>query len=321
MKRTILLFAACLLSLWLSASSAEDAVSSATLDIQSVPQAAAANGTGTAVLYFSTDDTIRAAALTIADALQAEAFEIVPEEPYTEEDLNYSDPSSRATAEQREEGARPGIAQLPDTAHITTLFLGYPIWWGQAPKILCTLVESIDLTGKTVIPFCTSGSSGAGSSADRLRDLSRGEAEWLPVMRFENGTDAETIRAWAKSFETEAKDGMKMTIGDTRVQVAWEDNESVRALSELAENGLQVNLSMYGGFEQVGHIGQNLPHRDSQTTTQAGDIVLYMGNQIVVFYGSNSWDYTRLGRITDKNAQELRELLGNGNVTLFLEAQ
>ena len=78
-------------------------------------------------------------------------------------------------------------------------------------------------------------------------------------------------------------------------------------------------MSMYGGFEQVGSLGMNLPRDDEQTTTQAGDIVLYSGNQIVVFYGSNSWAYTRLGKITDKSAKELKDLLGSKDVIITLE--
>ena len=73
---------------------------------------------------------------------------------------------------------------------------------------------------------------------------------------------------------------------------------------------------MYGGFEQVGSIGSKLPRNDKQTTTAAGDIVLYSGNQMVIFYGSNSWAYTRLGHITDKDAEEMAELLSNGDVTI-----
>lgn len=111
-----------------------------------------------------------------------------------------------------------------------------------------------------------------------------------------------------------------MRIGDEAVTVAWEDNESVAALAELLrEQSLSIQMSMYGGFEQVGSFGTSLPRDDEQTTTQAGDIVLYSGNQMVVFYGSNSWAYTRLGRITDKSADELKEMLGNGNVTITLE--
>ena len=119
----------------------------------------------------------------------------------------------------------------------------------------------------------------------------------------------------AESEETET---MQMKIGETDVEVMWEDNESVAALKELAQDGLHIQMSMYGGFEQVGPIGKSLPREDRQTTTQAGDIVLYSGNQLVVFYGSNSWAYTRLGRITDKTASELSELLGSGDAAITL---
>ena len=122
--------------------------------------------------------------------------------------------------------------------------------------------------------------------------------------------------------ETEEEPAVKtltMRIGDTTVTVDWEDNESVAALRELVKDKpLTVQMSMYGGFEQVGSLGTSLPRNDSQTTTAAGDIVLYSGNQIVVFYGSNSWAYTRLGHVTDKTAAEMAELLGNGNVTITI---
>lgn len=84
---------------------------------------------------------------------------------------------------------------------------------------------------------------------------------------------------------------------------------------------MSIQMSMYGGFEQVGSLGTSLPREDEQTTIQAGDIVLYSGSQIVIFYGSNSWAYTRLGRITDKSAEELVELLGSKDVAVTLELQ
>lgn len=112
---------------------------------------------------------------------------------------------------------------------------------------------------------------------------------------------------------------LQMKIGDTAVAVEWEENDSVEALAALCEETpLVIEMSMYGGFEQVGPIGASLPRSDVQTTTAAGDIVLYAGDQIVVFYGSNSWAYTRLGHITDKSAAALAELLGHGDVRLTL---
>ena len=138
----------------------------------------------------------------------------------------------------------------------------------------------------------------------------------LPYL--EGQLSGENISGTSENEEGEAV--LQMTIGETPVEVKWEDNESVEALKQLCrEEPLTIQMSMYGGFEQVGSIGQSLPRNDSQTTTQAGDIVLYSGDQIVVFYGSNSWAYTRLGHITDKTDQELAELLGNGDVTITIE--
>lgn len=119
----------------------------------------------------------------------------------------------------------------------------------------------------------------------------------------------------------EVQTQMKMRIGDTPVEVAWENNESVEALKELAQNGLTIQMSMYGGFEQVGSIGQRLPSHDVQTNTSSGDIVLYSSSQLVVFYGSNSWAYTRLGRITDQSSEGMRELLCRGDVTITISVE
>ena len=115
---------------------------------------------------------------------------------------------------------------------------------------------------------------------------------------------------------------LRMMIGNTAVAVDWENNESVEALKAQCENEpLVIQMSMYGGFEQVGPIGSRLPSNDAQTTTSAGDIVLYSSNQIVVFYGSNSWAYTKLGHITDQDASGMAGLLSNGNVTITISME
>lgn len=113
-----------------------------------------------------------------------------------------------------------------------------------------------------------------------------------------------------------AEDAMRLLIGETEVPVTWENNASVEALKELSP--VTIQMSMYGGFEQVGPIGQSIVRNDVQTETSYGDIVLYSGNQIVIFYGSNSWAYTRLGHV-DLSQQEMREMLGSGDVAITLE--
>ena len=112
---------------------------------------------------------------------------------------------------------------------------------------------------------------------------------------------------------------MTMKVNDVPVAVEWEDNDSVKALRENLP--LTVKMSMYGGFEQVGSLGRSLPRNDKRITTNAGDIVLYSGNQIVIFYGSNTWAYTRLGKITDKTVSELADILGVSEVTLTIFAE
>ncbi len=115
---------------------------------------------------------------------------------------------------------------------------------------------------------------------------------------------------------------MKLKLGEQSVQVKWEDNASTEALAGLCAKGpLTISMSMYGGFEQVGYIGTSLPRDDRQTTASAGDIVLYSGNQIVIFYGSNSWAYTRLGKITDLSEKELSDILGNGDIEITVTTE
>ena len=112
---------------------------------------------------------------------------------------------------------------------------------------------------------------------------------------------------------------LRLYINEKEIAVTWENNESVEALIGLAEeNPITVQMSMYGGFEQVGSLGSRLPSNDVQTTTSAGDIVLYASSQIVIFYGSNSWAYTRLGKAADQTDAQMADLLGNGNVTVTI---
>ena len=119
--------------------------------------------------------------------------------------------------------------------------------------------------------------------------------------------------------EEEQMGELYLKIGEEPVEVRWEENESVSFLKDyVKEEALSADLSMYGGFEQVGSLGVSVPRNDVQTVTESGDIVLYSGNQIVIFYGSNSWSYTRLGHIENKSPSEMKELLGNGDVTVTL---
>ena len=178
---------------------AEDATSSATLAVDDFPRLPKGDSR-ILVVFFSPEKTVCSAAIAAANALGSEIFEIRPAEPYTAEDLNYHDRQSRTSIEMNDPAARPEIEELPVLDRFDTILLGYPIWWGQAPRILCTFVESVDLSGKTVIPFCTSGSSGAGSSAVNLQKLGSETAVWLEAKRFNNGSTKEDVYAWVESL-------------------------------------------------------------------------------------------------------------------------
>lgn len=180
-------------------------------------------------------------------------------------------------------------------------------------------ISALMLSAALLILFtaCSADTAEANEStlSGRIESAQNGQTEGTQSGQTESG-EANTMAEKAKETK------LKMMIGDHAVSVEWEDNESAKALKQLAENGpLTIQMSMYGGFEQVGAIGSSLPRNDVQTTTQACDIVLYSGDQIVVFYGSNSWAYTRLGRITDKTAEEMAKLLGNGDVVITLTVE
>ena len=156
-----------------------------------------------------------------------------------------------------------------------------------------------------------------GENPDPAVETNENNAESPDPATETNDNNAENPDPATETNDNKEDKMLQMTIGETPVQVNWETNSAVEALEDLCrENPLQIQMSMYGGFEQVGSIGQNLPTQDQQTTTRSGDIVIYSSNQIVVFYGSNSWAYTRLGHISDKSDKEMKELLGNGDVTI-----
>lgn len=278
------------------------------------------------VAYFSATGSTRGVAEHIADIVGADLFEIVPEEPYTGADLDYRDASSRASREQDDPAARPAIhGEVEDMGQYGVVFLGYPIWHGQAPKIISTFLEGCDLSGKTVIPFCTSGGSGIDGSEGALNALAP-QARWRNGERFGAGASREAVKDWVDSLELgttgpmEGEDGMlNIAVNKTVLTAALADNSSARALAELLADGpLSVEMRDYNRMEKVGPLGADLPANDEWIDAQAGDLILYQGNQLVIYYGANSWSLTRLGRIEGVGAGELRDILGGGDVRVTL---
>ena len=156
----------------------------------------------TLVVYYSATGNTEEVANYIANATGGELFELEPVEPYTSEDLNWTDEDSRVSVEHENSDQRDVelvSTSVDDWDSVSTIYIGYPIWWGIAAWPVDTFVEANDFTGKTVIPFCTSSSSELGESGQLLADLA-GTGEWLEGMRFRSGVDEEDVTSWVESL-------------------------------------------------------------------------------------------------------------------------
>lgn len=172
--------------------------------VSAEPADTAGAGSGKAlVVYFSASGNTARVANAIAEALGADMFEIVPASPYTSDDLNWNDPNSRVSVEHDNPDARDvelASAEVPDWDGYTTVFIGYPIWWGIAAWPVNGFVSANDFSGKTVIPFATSASSGMGESGALLAQLANG-GDWQDGQRFSSGADDSEIRTWVSGLD------------------------------------------------------------------------------------------------------------------------
>ncbi|MDD6799334.1 MAG: flavodoxin [Firmicutes bacterium] len=153
------------------------------------------------VAYFSASGVTAKVAETLSEAIDADLYEITPETPYTKEDLNWRNKQSRSTVEMNDPASRPVIAGKRDNMEdYDTIFVGFPIWWYVAPTIINTFLESYDLTGKTIVPFATSGGSGMGKTNEKLQPSCKG-AKLLEGKIFKHSVSRIELAAWANSVK------------------------------------------------------------------------------------------------------------------------
>ena len=179
----------------------EQPESSSTAPAESEPETQPETGK-TLVVYYSASGNTARVAKDIAEAAGADLFEIVPTEVYTSEDLNWTNPDSRVSREHDDESLRDvplTTTEVPDWDSYDTVFIGYPIWWGIAAWPVDTFVKSNDFTGKTVIPFATSSSSGMGQSGSLLADMA-GTGEWQEGQRFSSGVSSDDVQSWVNGL-------------------------------------------------------------------------------------------------------------------------
>ena len=179
----------------------EPSESSSTAPAESEPETQPETGK-TLVVYYSASGNTERVARDIAEAAGADLFEIVPTEVYTSEDLNWTNSDSRVSREHDDESLRDvplTTTEVPDWDSYDTVFIGYPIWWGIAAWPVDTFVKNNDFTGKTVIPFATSSSSGMGQSGSLLADMA-GTGEWQEGQRFSSGVSSDDVQSWVNGL-------------------------------------------------------------------------------------------------------------------------
>lgn len=158
------------------------------------------------VAYFSASGQTARLAGTIAQAVGADLYEIRPAQPYTAADLNWRDPASRSSMEMKDEACRPPLAgDAPELTGYDTIFVGFPIWWYQAPRIIETFLSSCDFSGKRVVPFATSGGSGLGRTGEILKKACSAKAVFAPGRRLSSCADSGAIRSWVNELELIAR--------------------------------------------------------------------------------------------------------------------
>ena len=151
------------------------------------------------VAYFSASGVTAKAAWKLSEAADADLYEIKPKVPYSSADLDWTNKKSRSSVEMNDPKSRPAMAEPPRLAGYDTVFVGFPIWWYQAPRIIQTFLESADFSGKTVIPFATSGGSGMGKTVELLRSSCAPDTRWNEGKRLSSHASAQEVSAWTKS--------------------------------------------------------------------------------------------------------------------------
>ena len=281
------------------------------------------SGNDTLVVYFSRTGNTEKIAEYLINIAQADRYVIEAFVPYSDEDIQYQT-DCRANREQNDKTVRPEIANLMDSIDsYDTVFLGYPIWWGEEPRIIDTFLESYDFSEKTVIPFCTSGSSGISVSEKNISQLVK-IGNQPEGRRFSANASKQDVKMWYDTLPLNQKTETKLilSVDGTELTASLADSIAAQELAEkLKAEPVTVTLNEYGGFEKVGKLPWSLIKSDEPVITEIGDIMLYQGNQMTVFYQSNSWNYTKLGHIDNMTSEELISLFGDGAVTVTLSVK
>ena len=257
------------------------------------------------VLYFSATNNTEQIAKYISEITSSDILEIIPKDVYTNEDLDYNNNNSRANREQNDKNARPEISNKLDLENYDVIYLGYPIWWEEEPRIILTLLDNYNLENKTIIPFCTSGGSGIELSVNNIRNYNN-KLNVLDGKRFSSNSSKEEVITWINSLNINNNSNSKsakLLIDNTEYIITLEDNETVDAL--VNNMPLDLSMSNLNGNEFYSYLDFTLPTNSyNPGKINKGDIYLYGNNCLVIFYESfnTSYSYTKIGKLDDIEA-------------------
>ncbi|MBR4228087.1 MAG: NAD(P)H-dependent oxidoreductase [Bacteroidales bacterium] len=292
------------------------------------------NNGKTLVVFYSFTGNCKTLSSALARYAEADMLEIQPAEDGLDYAANNYAIGSRLIAAIREKPneatSYPAIKPVDrNVADYETIIIITPLWWGNMAAIMQSYLfkEGSKMSDKKIGLIVSSASSSISSVVADVKRLVP-DAQWMGEALWINNSNRnksdELIKEWWNGL-SKSKDNMpneiKITVSKKTLSVKIEDNAATKALVDaLREASISYEANDYGGFEKVGGLGRTLPSSDSQITTQPGDVVLYNSNQIVLFYGSNSWSYTRIGKIQYGTLEELKSFLqaGKGTVSVTL---
>lgn len=285
------------------------------------------------VLFASRSGNTERVADEIREQLDCDILEVEPEEAY---DDNYNTMLERAREELaaiRRDNYPPVKTSVEDFGAYDVIFVGYPIWHGSMATPMQAFLHShaSKLSGKRIALFATSGSSGISTSVSEARSLCP-EAEFTETLHLTGSTLEQMksrVTSWLEQLnvtdnnneEDMKTNTLKLTVGDKTFTATLVENSSTQALKErLAQGTLTISMRDYGDMEKVGSLGFSLPRNDVSITTDPGDLILYQGNSLVIYYDTNSWSFTRLGKVDGVTTREqMLDLLGGaGDITVTL---
>ena len=284
----------------------------------------------TLVVYYSWSGNSRSIANELRSILNCDVVEILPATPYTTDYNTMLNVAQSEISAIDANGSYPAITNnLDSIGDYDTIFICYPLWWSRMSTLTQSFLHkhSEKLNGKTIALICTSGSSGiSGTVADARRICPNSVFTEALHIRSANISNAQSLLTqWLETMNistenTNNNKTMNIKIsGGREFTATMVENSSTAALMDILESGpLTIQMHDYGNMEKVGGLGRNLPTNDEQITTQSGDLILYQGNALVIYYAPNTWTFTRLGKINDVTPSELRAALGEGDVTVTL---